>query len=197
MNLFKTEKPNNFHYVTSVTFNRVPIFQKDKTCEILVNVLKECRAKFPYKLVGYVIMPDHFHIIINPIDSKISVWLHKVRGLTAKRIVDWLKENNYLNSLNKIKLKHKQKKNHQYAVWQKDPSVIDLESHKFLRQKLRYIHNNPVNAKFCEHPKDWKWSSYCAYLPKYKGEIPIEIDTQPYWFDEEFEKVERNKNVVV
>lgn len=197
MHLFKTEKPNNFHYVTSVTFRRVPVFQQNKTCEIFVNVLKETKEMFPYKLVGYVVMPDHFHAIVNPIDSKISVWLHKIRGLVAKRIIEYLKENNFRSSLNKIRLTHPQKKNHKFAVWQKDQSVIDLESHKFLRQKLWYIHMNPVKAGLCEHPKDWKWSSYCAYLPNYKGEIPVEVDIQPYWFDEEFEEYKEKNSLSV
>jgi hypothetical protein len=37
----------------------------------------------------------------------------------------------------------------------------------------------------CEHPADWKWSSYRAYLPHKVGEVPIEIDWQAYWKDEE------------
>ena len=45
---------------------------------------------------------------------------------------------------------------------------------------------NPVRAGFCEHPKDWKWSSYNAYLPKYDSDIPIEVDLRAYWREGEF-----------
>lgn len=173
----------------------MPIFRKEKTCRIFIEVLKQAREKFPFKLIGYVIMPDHFHMIVNPLDCKISKWLHKIRGLSAKRIIGWLKENNFQISLEKIKLKGQQKRNHRYAIWQKNPSVIDLESDKFLRQKLWYIHMNPVRADLCTHPKDWKWSSYCAYLPKYEGEIPIEIDKQPYWSEEEFAEYKQDLSV--
>jgi hypothetical protein len=65
------------------------------------------------------------------------------------------------------------------------PSVIDLWSHKFVRQKLNYLHLNPVRAGLCEHPADWKWSSYRSYLPHKPGEVPIEVDWQAYWKDEE------------
>jgi hypothetical protein len=84
-------------------------------------------------------------------------------------------------------LANPQKRQDTHAVWQKDPSVIDLWSHRFVRQKLNYLHLNPVRAGLCEHPADWKWSSYRAYLPHKVGEVPIEIDWQAHWKDEELE----------
>lgn len=183
MKLFKSKEPNNFHYVTAVTHKRLPIFRTEIPCQIFIDNLKELKEKHSFKLIGYVIMPDHFHLIVNPIECDISIILRKLKGKSAKLILDWLKEENYKNSLKKLEIKIK---NREYAVWLKDSSAIDLFSHKFLRQKLWYIHMNPVKAGFCEHPKDWKWSSYCAYLPKYKGDVPIEIDLQAYWKDEEF-----------
>jgi len=80
-----------------------------------------------------------------------------------------------------------QKRQHTHSVWQKDPSVIDLWSHKFIRQKPKYLHLNPVRAGLCEHPAEWKWSSYRAYLPHRQGEVPIEVDWRAYWKDEELE----------
>jgi hypothetical protein len=57
----------------------------------------------------------------------------------------------------------------------------DLWSHKFIRQKLNYIHHNPVRAGLCEHPANWEWSSYHAYLPHEPGAVPIEMDWRGYW----------------
>jgi putative transposase len=153
MELFKSKEKNNFHYITSVTYKRLPIFQKEKPCQIFIDNLRELKERHPLKLIGYVIMPDHFHLIVNPIECDISVVLRKLKGKSAKLIIDWLKEENHQSSLNKLELKIKKR---EYAVWLKDSSSIDLFSHKFLRQKLRYIHNNPVKAGLCEHPKDWK-----------------------------------------
>jgi putative transposase len=185
MKLFKSDEPNTFHYVTLVTYNRVSIFKSEKACEILVDVLGEVRQRFPYKLIGYVLMPDHVHAIINIRTANISQWLHKVRGNSARRILTWLREEGHLQSLNKLALSSPQKRKHTHAVWQKDPSVIDLWSPKFIRQKLNYLHLNPVRAGLCEHPVEWKWSSYRAYLPHKEGEVPIEVDWQGYWKEEE------------
>lgn len=178
MKLFKSKEPNTFHYITAVTFDRVPVFRSENCCQFFIDNLVEIKEKHPFKLVAYVIMPDHVHLILNPLECDISKILMKIKGKSAKLIIDWLKENNYKSSLEKLKLNIK---NREYAVWQKDSSAIDLFSYKFLRQKSDYIHLNPLRAKFCDQPAKWKWSSYHAYLPHKKGEVPIEIDWQPYW----------------
>jgi REP element-mobilizing transposase RayT len=183
MKLFKSKEPNTFHYITAVTFNRVPVFARSKPCEIFVENLRELRTKHPFKLVGYVIMPDHVHMILNPLECDISVILRKLKGKSAKQILDWLKENDYQSSLKKLELNVKDR---EYAVWQRDSSAIDLFSDKFLRQKLDYIHLNPVRAELCDHPAKWKWSSFQAYLPHKDREVPIEMDWQPFWREEEF-----------
>lgn len=185
MKLYKSIEPNTFHYVTLVTYNRVPVFKNQHACEIFVDTLREVREKYPYKLIGYVIMPDHVHSIINNRSGTISDWLCRVRGNSARKILAWLREEQHLVSLKKLELTIPQKRNHTHAVWQKDPSVIDLWSPKFLRQKLKYLHLNPVRAGLCEHPADWKRSSYRAYLPHKPGEVPIEVDWQAYWKEEE------------
>jgi REP element-mobilizing transposase RayT len=187
MKLFKSNEPNTFHYVTLVTHNRVPVFRSDEACQVFVDVLAEVRERFPYKLIGYVLMPDHVHAIVNNSKSTISEWLHRERGNSARKILAWLRDERYLMSLKKLELANPQKRQNTHAVWQKDPSVIDLWSHKFVRQKLNYLHLNPVRAGLCEHPADWKRSSYRAYLPHTPGDVPIEIDWQAYWKDEELE----------
>jgi len=185
MNLYKSNDPNTFHYVTLVTHNRVPVFRSQQPCETLVDTLREVREKYPYKLIGYVIMPDHVHAIVNNRTDTISDWLRRVRGNSARKILAWLREEQHLMSLKKLALAYPQKRQHTHAVWQKDPSVIDLWSHRFVRQKLNYLHLNPVRAGLCEHPADWKWLSWRAYLPHQVGEGPIEVDWQAYWKEEE------------
>jgi putative transposase len=185
MKLYKSNELNTFHYITSVTYERVPVFRSERACEIFVEVLSEVRSRFPYKLIGYVIMPDHVHAIINNATGTISDWLRRVRGNSARIILAWLREEQHLISLKKLSLDPPQKRQHTHAVWQKDPSVIDLTSPKFIRQKLNYLHLNPVRAGLCEHPAGWKWSSYRAYLPHKPGDVPIEIDWQGYWKPEE------------
>ena len=171
-----------FHYVTLVTHNRVPVLSAEKACEVFIDVLREPREKYPYNLIGYVLMPDHAHAIINNRCGTISDWLKRVRGNSARKILAWLRVGQHSTSLAKLALSHPQKRQH---IWQKDPSVIDLWSGRFLRQKLNYLHLKPVRAVLCRHPAEWKWSSYRAYLPHAPGEVPIEIDRRAYWEESE------------
>ena len=192
MKTFTVEKPNIFYYVTSVTFDRVPIFRDNQACDALISVLAEVRELFPYKLVAYVLMPDHFHLIVNPIDGDISKWLLRVRGNSARNILGRLKDEDNSYLLGRFELDSPQKRNHKYALWQKDPSIVDLVSNKFLLQKTNYIHLNPIRAGLIDHPAKWRWSSYHAYLPHELDDVPLEVDKRLYWTDEELSEHSRS-----
>ena len=187
MKLFKSHKPNTFHYTTSVCHKRVAVFRRHKTCDLFIEALAETRRRLPLKLIGYVIMPDHTHLIVNPRCCDISRIMSSLQSASARAILDWLRESSYESSLGKLALNPPQKRCHTHSVWQKDFSVIDLWSPRFIRQKLHYIHMNPVRAGLCKHPAEWKWSSYRAYLAHEPGTVPIEIDPLGYWSEEELE----------
>jgi REP-associated tyrosine transposase len=185
MKLFKSHQPNTFHYVTTCCFNRVPVFKHDTACELFVNALEQTREHCRFKLVGYVIMPDHVHLIMNPINRDVSVVMRRLKSTSARSILDWIRADGDLSLLQRLALNRPQGKSHSHALWQKDFSSIDLYTPRFIQQKLNYIHLNPVRAKFCTHPAEWKWSSYRAYLPHSLGTVPIEPDWRGYWRAEE------------
>jgi putative transposase len=164
------------------------MFNSEKICQMVIDSLKEVKEKHPFKLIAYVIMPEHIHLIVNPVGSDIEIFGKELKGISANKIIKWLKENQYDTSLKKLKLTKKGKRNHSYSVWQKKVKSVDLWSHKFVLQKMNYVHLNPVRANLCDHPAKWKWSSYNAYLFKTNLEIPIQPDKKGYWLESEFEK---------
>jgi putative transposase len=135
-------------------------------------------------------MPDHTHLILNPLGRNISVVMGRLKSTSARNIINWLRDSNYHTSLNKLQLNAPQKRAHTHALWQKDFSSIDLWSPKFILPKLNYVHLNPVRAGLCKHPAEWKWSSYRAYLPHEPGSVSIEVDWRGYWREEEFEAMQ-------
>ncbi len=147
MHLFKSKEQNLVHYVTGITFRRVPVFRDSAMSSLFIEALSETRIKDPFKLIGYVVMPDHFHLLINPIDLNITEVVGKLKGRSAAKILN-----------------------------------------KFIRQKLNYIHLNPVRAGLCDHPAKWRWSSYHAYVPHEPETVPIEIDWRWLWTADEFAK---------
>jgi len=186
MKLFKSREPNLVHYVTAVTYKRVPVFSSERSCALLVQALVETRIKDPFKLIGYVIMPDHFHLLVNPLDMNVTRLIGRLKGRAASRILKWLRAENKTQSLAKLALPKPSKLGQTHAVWLQDFSAVDIWSHKFIRQKLHYIHKNPVRAGLCDHPAKWRWSSYHAYFPHEPGTVPIEIDWRWLWSAKEF-----------
>lgn len=181
MTTFNSREPNIFHYLTFVSFLRVPIFKSDFICQLFVDSLKEIKAELPFKLLAYVLMPDHAHLIVNPADRDIVQFGKTLKGKSARKTIDWLKQNGHFDSLAKLRRVNAAKRNHSYSLWQPRVRSVNLESHKFVHQKCNYIHLNPVRAKLCKHPADWKWSSYRAYFPHEPGKVPMGIGLQAYW----------------
>jgi REP element-mobilizing transposase RayT len=132
-------------------------------------------------------MPDHVHLIVNPLGCDIDIVGKELKGISANKIIKWLKENEYFSSLEKLELANVKKRNHSFSVWQKKVKSVDLWSHKFILQKLNYVHLNPIRAELCDHPAKWKWSSYNAYLLKTELEVPIMPDKKGYWTKSDFE----------
>jgi putative transposase len=146
MNLFKSRERNLVHYATAVTFNRVPVFRNDHACSLLIEAPATTREKEPFKLIGYVVMPDHFHLLANPLNLDISIVVGRIKGRAAVSILSWLRAEGHLLSLAKLALPRQRKSEQTHAVWMKEFSAVDIWSRKFIRQKLDYIHMNPVRG---------------------------------------------------
>ena len=186
MKLFKSEEKNLVHYVTAVTYSRTPVFKDAHCCSLFIDALSETRVKNSFKLIGYVLMPDHIHLLANPIELNITSVVGKLKGRAASRILKSLRANEQLTILKRLQPSRPLSSGQTHAVWLQDFSSIDIWSPKFIRQKLDYIHLNPVRAGLCDHPARWRWSSYQAYLPRQANTVPIEIDWHWRWTDEEF-----------
>ncbi|HBB94501.1 MAG TPA: hypothetical protein DC054_03855 [Blastocatellia bacterium] len=189
MHLFKSKEQTLVHYFTGVTYARVPIFRRDEICSLFIEALSETRLKDPFKLIGYVLIPDHFHLLANPIELNISKVVGKLKGRSASKILKYFRAGNESEILGRLKLARPLASGQTHAVWLQDFSSIDIWSDKFIRQKLNYIHLNPVRAGLCDHPAKRRWSRYHAYLPHEPGRVPIEIDWRWLWTEEEFAKV--------
>jgi putative transposase len=196
MDRFKSRERNLVHYVTAVTYNRVPVFRSEKACEILIQALATTRAKDPFKLIGYVVMPDHFHALANPRDLDISMVVGRFKGRAASSVLDWLRSEGHATSLNKLALGRPLASGQTHALWLKEFASVDVWSPNFIRQKLNYIHMNPVRAGLCDHPAKWRWSSYRAYFPHEPGSVPIDIDWRWMWTEEELCSPEADKSAV-
>ncbi len=72
-------------------------------------------------MLAYVIMPDHLHVVTDSA-KKSGVILRFINGIISRRVIDYLKENNYESSLAKLR-REDQISSHKYSLWQHHPNV--------------------------------------------------------------------------
>ena len=117
-------------------------------------------------------MENHFHMIARCDALKKAV--QSLKSYSALQILDELnidKKFHVLNELKEKKLIHKTES--QYQLWQEGYHPQEMSNNKILRQKIEYIHNNPVRKGLVARPEDWKYSSARCYLSGQQSDLII------------------------
>ena len=138
----------------------------------MCKAIDEARKYF--LLFAYVIMIDHLHALTSRPTTTSEV-LRTLKGITARRVIDYLKENNYSSSLSKLRHQTRDR-NYQHSLWQTEKNVLDVYSERLFREKLNYIHQNPVRAGLAESAIDYKWSSARIWAGSPLDDEPLLID---------------------
>jgi putative transposase len=79
--------PGALHYVTGNFQDRVPVFNQEACCKSFIDILRTLLNDWPCKLIAYVLMPDHLHLIVNPQDGRIKEFTGALKSLSARAIV--------------------------------------------------------------------------------------------------------------
>ncbi len=102
-------------------------------------------------------MLDHSHLITDG-NREISDVLRFTNGIAAKRVLDYLKANNYESSLAKLQQEEK-RKGYKYSVWQHHSDAFRITGEETFMQKVNFIHQNPVRAGLVERAENYRFSS--------------------------------------
>jgi putative transposase len=167
-------------YITVVTKDRLPVFRTDQLKEIVCCAIDEARKSAGFLLFAYVIMIDHIHLLTSR-PSTTSDVLRVLKGLTARRVIDYLKANNYFSSL--AKLEHqKRERNYTHSLWQTEKNILPIFSENMFMEKLNYIHQNPVRAGMVNAATDYHWSSARIWQGCSLEDEPLSVDKDLiYW----------------
>jgi len=161
-------------YITAVTKDRLPVFRTDWMKELLCSALDEARSSAGILFFAYVIMWDHMHLLTSRNSTTANV-LRVVKGITARRVIDHLKEKRQFSSL--AKLEHQERnRNHKYSLWQTERNVLPIFSEGMFMEKVNYIHQNPVKAGLSERAEDYRWSSARIWRRRPLEQEPLRID---------------------
>ena len=102
--------------------------------------------------------------------------LRVLKGITARRVIDYLKEKNYLDAL--AKLQHQQReRNYRYSLWQTEKNVLPIFSEGMFMQKVNYIHLNPVRAELANDATEYSWSSARIWRGCPLDDEPLLVDS--------------------
>ena len=164
-------------YITSNIYGRICIFTRPSFIIPIIDSLNYYRYEYACKLLGYVIMPDHIHLLIWPQDAHIVTdFMRDFKRFTSGRITRQAKLEGITNWVERFEQAGKETSRADYKVWQDSFWEQTIYTQKFLEQKLNYIHLNPVRAGICATAEDYPYSSYRNY---YLGDIQlIEIDSE-------------------
>lgn len=135
--------PGGVYHLIQRGNNRGYIFDDVEDKQFLISLLDEYSQKLGFELYGYVIMSNHYHLIVKLSDAPLMTIMHRINNKFSK----------YFN-------KKYKRTGHVFENRYKGILVID---DKYLLSLLRYVHQNPVVAKMCKNIKDYPWSSDKLY----------------------------------
>ena len=165
----------HIYYITTVLYNRLPVFTRPSFIIPLYDSLNFYRYRQDFKLLGYVIMPDHIHLMIWPHgESTVSDIMRDYKEFTSKRIIRQAEVEGIDEWVAAFRRAGQETGRSKNKVWQDSYWDENVFTERFLRQKLNYMHRNPVRAGLVERPGDYPYSSYRNY--QLGEEWLIEID---------------------
>jgi REP element-mobilizing transposase RayT len=169
--------PGVLHFVTVVTQKRLPLFRSSQLCREFFLTLAEVKIRFPFELFAYVLLPDHLHLLLRPPDGDISALMQKIKSLTAKRFVETLRKQGNKTALARLRKHRPGRRAHAYQVFQDSFRDLQLWSPWMIKQKIDYIHRNPIDEQLVENVASYPWSSWRAVYERSRE--PISIDPLP------------------
>lgn len=152
------------YFVSFATVYWIDVFTRQIYLSILEESLSYCRKEKSMEVYAYCFMPSHVHLIFRSANDDPSGVLRDFKKYTSKKILKAIQDNPKESRkewlLWMFERAGKKKDNvSRYQFWQHHNKPIELWSTKVIKQKLDYIHNNPVESGFVSEPTQWKYSS--------------------------------------
>jgi putative transposase len=159
----------DLHFVTFSCYRRRPLLGSARARHRFTKILDVVRSRHKFLLLGYVVMPEHVHLLMsepedgNPskalqvLKQNVSATLRVKRGSSSAQL-------RLAFSATEQPSPFWQRRFYDFNVW----------SENKLKEKLDYMHRNPVQRKLVSHPKDWPWSSWSYYARGERGLIRID-----------------------
>ena len=129
---------SNTYFITTGTWGNRSLFQTDRMATLLINTLLLYRSERKYSLHEFVVMPNHLHLLISPIES-LARAMQFIKGGFSYRAKKDLGVN--------------------LEIWERGYVEHRVRDARDYEHHGEYIRQNPVRAKLVERPGDYAYSS--------------------------------------
>ncbi len=144
------QQTGEFHFLTFSCYRRRPYLAAIPAMELFVDALERVRLRYRFVVAGYVIMPEHVHLLVNePQRALLS------RAIQALKL--------------SVSVRGRER-----PFWQAHYYDFNVSSHAKFIEKLRYMHRKPVRRGLVANPEPWRWSSHRHYQTDIRGSVEIE-----------------------
>jgi REP-associated tyrosine transposase len=141
------------HFLTFSCYHRQPKLASAEACETFLSALERVRQSYGLCVYGYVVMPEHVHLLVNePERSTLAQALKSLKQRVSRRLALRAEE----------------------PFWQERYYDFNVWSERKFVEKLRYLHRYPVKRGRVAKPEDWLWSSFRHYATGGMGVVEIE-----------------------
>jgi putative transposase len=142
------------HFITFGCWHRRQNLADAATKQAFLEGLERIRRSFLLRIYGYVVMPDHVHLLLSEPDVKsLAVAIQSLKQGVSRKYVG-----------------------NAPHFWQHRYFDLNVRDHFQFYEKLNYIHRNPVRKHLCNSPEDWTWSSFRHYATGCEGTVEIESE---------------------
>jgi putative transposase len=157
-------------FITFSCYERRALLATARARHCFLKKLEEVRGRTGALVLGYVIMPDHVHLVVGkPVKGTLAELVQVLKQRVSRKM-----RGRKRRPAGQLCLRFPDDAGNLKRFWQRRYYDFNLYSAVKLREKLEYMHANPVKRKLVQHPKDWPWSSW---LFSAKGEEgPVRID---------------------
>jgi putative transposase len=163
----------HLHFITFSCYRRLPLLKTVRARDIFVKELGKVRDEMGFHLLGYVVMPEHVHLLMSePPQGTPSTVLHKLKLRVARKL---RKRRRPVNA-GQMRLPFAATGEPLRAFWQARFYDFNVYSEGKKKEKLNYMHANPVVRGLVKHPRDWRWSSWASYYRGTPGPIAIDVE---------------------
>ena len=161
----------HFHFITFSCYRRLPLLKTARARDIFVKELGKLREEMGFQLLGYVVMPEHVHLLLSePGKGTLS----KVVQVVKQRVSRALRKKKRRSFRGQLRLPFSGERSAPKRFWQRRFYDFNVWSHGKRKEKLNYMHANPVTRKLVKHPKEWAWSSWSFYEKGQEGMISMD-----------------------